>query len=327
MPSLFFRIVTKIVNKFYDAGVFNVLINKSTKHVFHNVEVGEKCDIDSSALLLNKNGGKIILRGENRIGRNTELQPSKNGEIKIGYGTSIQDRNIILGDVEFGRYCLTAPNVYISSGRHYFNHNPNYYIKDQDAMVHSSTELSKQHSKKVIIEDDVWIGINSVIMPGITIGRGTVIGANSVVTNNVEPFSIMIGAPAKLIKKRLELTAKTNIDFNNDNDLPNFYSGFFINTKNLFLDRSIGGISATNCFKVYMHQQGSIIELKIKNIGSETQTLLYNNQEILITGSEFQRIGFKLNNSVHYHEFKLKASINSDSENKYFLVKQIEIIA
>ncbi|MFC4210396.1 DapH/DapD/GlmU-related protein [Pedobacter lithocola] len=52
------------------------------------------------------------------------------------------------------------------------------------------------------IEDDCWIGTNSVILSGVTVGKGSIIAAGSVVTKSVEPYSIMGGVPAKLIKKR-----------------------------------------------------------------------------------------------------------------------------
>lgn len=54
----------------------------------------------------------------------------------------------------------------------------------------------------IIIEDDVWIGTRVVILPGVKIGKGSVIGANSLVTKDVEPYSIMGGIPAKYIRKR-----------------------------------------------------------------------------------------------------------------------------
>lgn len=59
-----------------------------------------------------------------------------------------------------------------------------------------------QETKKVIIEDDVWIGARSVILPGIKIGTGSIIAVGSVVTKDVEPLSIVAGVPAKLVKKR-----------------------------------------------------------------------------------------------------------------------------
>jgi len=57
-------------------------------------------------------------------------------------------------------------------------------------------------SKGIKIEDDVWIGSNSTVLDGVTIGRGSVIGAGSVVTQDIPPFSVALGVPAKLIKER-----------------------------------------------------------------------------------------------------------------------------
>lgn len=54
----------------------------------------------------------------------------------------------------------------------------------------------------IIVEDDVWIGNNAIILSGITIGKGAIVAAGSVVTKNVEPYSIVGGNPAQLIKYR-----------------------------------------------------------------------------------------------------------------------------
>jgi len=58
--------------------------------------------------------------------------------------------------------------------------------------------------KAIVIEDDVWIGGHCVVLPGIIIGKGSVIGAGSIVTRNVEPNAIMAGVPARLLKYRSE---------------------------------------------------------------------------------------------------------------------------
>lgn len=55
----------------------------------------------------------------------------------------------------------------------------------------------------IIVGDFVWIGGNSIILPGVTIGEGAVIGAGSVVTRNIPPYSVAVGCPAKVIKVRL----------------------------------------------------------------------------------------------------------------------------
>lgn len=70
---------------------------------------------------------------------------------------------------------------------------------------------------KIIIKDDVWIGMGSIIMSGITIGQGSIIAAGSVVTKDVEPYSIVGGNPAKFIKYRFDketIKILKNIDYN-----------------------------------------------------------------------------------------------------------------
>ncbi|MCA9936785.1 MAG: hypothetical protein KC415_22775 [Anaerolineales bacterium] len=54
----------------------------------------------------------------------------------------------------------------------------------------------------IVIEDDVWIGFQAVILPGVTVGKGSIIGAGAVVTKDVPPYSIMGGVPARLIRQR-----------------------------------------------------------------------------------------------------------------------------
>ena len=56
-------------------------------------------------------------------------------------------------------------------------------------------------NKEIIIEDDVWIGFNSIILKGVKIGRGAIIGAGSIVTKDVEPWTLNVGNPIKAIKK------------------------------------------------------------------------------------------------------------------------------
>ena len=55
----------------------------------------------------------------------------------------------------------------------------------------------------IVIEDDVWIGFQAVILPGVTLGRGSIVGAGAVVTRDVEPYTIVGGVPARLIRRRV----------------------------------------------------------------------------------------------------------------------------
>lgn len=92
---------------------------------------------------------------------------------------------LIIGD-----YVQTGPNVaiYVANHGHLNNGIP---IKDQG-----------YNEKDIIIEDDVWIGANSVILSGVKIGKGAIIGAGSVVSKDVDSYSIYAGTPAKFIKMR-----------------------------------------------------------------------------------------------------------------------------
>ena len=57
----------------------------------------------------------------------------------------------------------------------------------------------------IVVEDDVWIGFGAVILPGVTIGRGSIVGSNAVVTRDVEPYTIVGGVPARVIRPRTHI--------------------------------------------------------------------------------------------------------------------------
>jgi maltose O-acetyltransferase len=95
-----------------------------------------------------------------------------------------------IGGITIGNYVLIGSNVTISSGMH--------PIRGMDPPVFARPS----EPKPIIIHDDVWIGAGAVIMPGIILAKGSVIGANSVVTKNTEEFSISVGAPARKIADR-----------------------------------------------------------------------------------------------------------------------------
>ncbi|MBZ4646265.1 MAG: galactoside O-acetyltransferase [Clostridia bacterium] len=100
-------------------------------------------------------------------------------------------------NAQIGRYTtigddvMMGPNVTIITRNH----------KYQDINVPMRLQ-GYQDYEPVIIEDDVWIGRQVIILPGVHIGKGSIIGAGSVVTKNVDPYSVVGGTPARLINKR-----------------------------------------------------------------------------------------------------------------------------
>lgn len=74
----------------------------------------------------------------------------------------------------------------------------NHNIPDRNSRIFDSGHSNK----KVTIANDVWIGSNCIILPGVNIGEGVVVAAGSVVTKDIAPFSIVAGVPAKIVKER-----------------------------------------------------------------------------------------------------------------------------
>jgi len=87
----------------------------------------------------------------------------------------------------------------ISSGCKIYS-STNYYTKRMSAALPADHQDIKKVA--VIIEKDAFLGLNSVVLPGVKIGEGAFIGANSLVNKNIPPWSIAVGSPAKVIKKR-----------------------------------------------------------------------------------------------------------------------------
>lgn len=99
-----------------------------------------------------------------------------------------------------GNYvCIGAEAVILMGGN-------NTHRKDWFSSYPFMEKIKDAYVSKgdTIIEDGVWIGMRVIIMPGVHIGEGAVIGVNSVVTKDVEPYTIVSGNPAKVIKKRFD---------------------------------------------------------------------------------------------------------------------------
>jgi virginiamycin A acetyltransferase len=104
-----------------------------------------------------------------------------------------------------GRFCSIGPEVMIGLGIHptgnMVSTHPSFY-SSRNPTVSYRKDLSLEEYKPVIIGNDVWVGARAIILDGVTIGDGAVIGAGAVVTKNVEPYTIMGGVPARLIRRR-----------------------------------------------------------------------------------------------------------------------------
>jgi maltose O-acetyltransferase len=113
--------------------------------------------------------------------------------LKVGTNFVINSGTYInaVGKIEIGSYVIIGNNVTISSGKH--------PIEGSHPPIVSRQTIPQ----KIIIEDDVWIGAGVVIMPGIKLSKGTVVGANSIVTKDTNEYDIVVGSPATFLKKRV----------------------------------------------------------------------------------------------------------------------------
>ncbi|MDD4922997.1 MAG: acyltransferase, partial [Bacteroidales bacterium] len=106
------------------------------------------------------------------------------GDILIGNRTRIGISSVLIGPVTIGNDVMLAQNIVVTGMNHGY--------KD----VAQPISLQPVETKVVTIEDEAWVGANSIIFPGITIGRHSIVAAGSIVTRNVPPYTIVAGNPA-----------------------------------------------------------------------------------------------------------------------------------
>ena len=133
------------------------------------------------------------------IGCRIEAYPKGNYKtLFIGENFQMNDYVHItaLESVKIGKNVLLASKIYISDCAH-----GSYSGDNNDSNPKTPPNIRPLFSEPVVIEDNVWLGVFVSVLPGVTIGQGTIVGANSVVSKSLPPFVIAVGTPAKPIKK------------------------------------------------------------------------------------------------------------------------------
>jgi acetyltransferase-like isoleucine patch superfamily enzyme len=136
-----------------------------------------------------------------QVGRETTIEDftvinNGAGDVIIGDRVRIGIGSVIIGPVQIGHGAGTGQHVFISGFNHgYADGNRN--SSEQPLVI-----------KTVIIEEESHVGANSVVLPGVRIGRRSQIGAGSVVTKDIPPFSVAVGNPARVIKRFNKVTGQ-----------------------------------------------------------------------------------------------------------------------
>jgi|JI6StandDraft_1071083.scaffolds.fasta_scaffold43488_2 acetyltransferase-like isoleucine patch superfamily enzyme len=146
-----------------------------------NINIGDNCIIRGE-LFINEYGGRITIGNFSYIGENSRIWSSKEiiigNFVQISHGVNIIDNNT---------HSLS------------FSERRKEYVE-----IFKEGNIKKQAdiaSAAITIEDDVWISFNVSVLKGVTIGKGAIIAANTVVTKDVEPYTMVGGNPSKVIKK------------------------------------------------------------------------------------------------------------------------------
>ena len=143
------------------------------------ITIGSGCRV-AAELMIFGHGGRIVI-GENCfVGAGTRIWSANDirigSNVLISHGVNIHDTN--------------AHSLSAARRRH--------HVKEIFYNAHPP-ELPDVPDSCVVIEDDAWIGFNSTVLKGVTIGRGAVVGACSLVTKDVAPFTLVVGSPARVV--------------------------------------------------------------------------------------------------------------------------------
>ena len=127
-----------------------------------------------------------------RLGRGAFVTAG-NGSLTLGAHAAVSPCVHLSADdgyIEIGPYTAIGPGTVLRAANHRFDG------RDEPIMFQGHVP------GKIVIEENVWIGANCVVTPGVRIGRGAVVGAGAVVTRDVPPFAVVGGVPAKIIRQR-----------------------------------------------------------------------------------------------------------------------------
>ena len=158
-----------------------------------NLRIGPKCFVDDFVTIFGQDGS-VVLDRRVHLYRGTIIEVAQGGKVIIGENTHVQpgcNLNGYVGEVRIGR------KVMVSAGCAF---TPYQHKLDDLSRPMSVQALTSKGD--IVVEDGAWLGMGVKVMDGVRIGRGAVVGANAVVTKDIPPYSIAVGVPARVIRKR-----------------------------------------------------------------------------------------------------------------------------
>jgi len=189
------------------------MLNNLKQFLTKQIYFKDKSIIFGKKTKINKN---CFFEGNNSIGANSAFFNSS-----LGRGSYIS-KNCNLNKTKIGRFCSIGQNLVNGVGLHpskdFVSTHPAFFSNAKQAgFSFVENSIFEEHKfvdkdKKYLVEigNDVWIGNNVVIFDGVKIGNGAIVGTNALVTKDIEPYTIVGGVPAKIIRRRF---TQDQIDF------------------------------------------------------------------------------------------------------------------
>jgi acetyltransferase-like isoleucine patch superfamily enzyme len=166
-------------------------------HPWH-VSAGSDLYLDEACEIVGLSRRGIVFGDRCTVGRFATIQPTNKLMGEIGEGMRVGDRSNIgpfsyigcSGYVDIGSDVLMGPRVTLIAENHVFD----------DAGMAIKTQGVRR--EEIRVENDCWLGTGTIVLAGVTIGRGSVIAAGSVVNSDIPPFSVAGGVPARVLRRR-----------------------------------------------------------------------------------------------------------------------------
>jgi acetyltransferase-like isoleucine patch superfamily enzyme len=155
------------------------------------LNIGDKVVFKNDVEIRAHGTSRMVIGADVKIDRGVRILASNDATVAIGKGARIGLYSVFNGgdSITVGEKCLISGHVYLQTSMH--RHKKGSFIQSQ-GYDHAPVNLG----------DDVWLGAHVVILPGITMGQGSIAGSNSVVTKDVAMDTIVAGVPAKVIRLR-----------------------------------------------------------------------------------------------------------------------------
>ena len=158
-----------------------------------NVKLGNNVYVDAHAVIECRDRETTVEIGDNSVVKSSAMILAYgNAKVRIGSFCGVNPFTVLygLGDLNIGNYVRIATHCVVIPANHIFD-DPDVPITGQGL-----TKLG------IVIEDDVWVGAGARILDGCVIGKGSVIGAGTVLTKSVAPWSIVVGVPGRVVGSR-----------------------------------------------------------------------------------------------------------------------------